>query len=323
MGGPPQFGPLKSGYERFFGIFNGATDYFTHKLMLEGKHSGGGLHEGDVPVERIGYLTDLLGERAVSEIEWAAQRKDPFMLSVHFTAPHWPWEGPEDEALAKTLKDSRHRDGGTLATYAQMVRSLDANVGRILAALDRRGLSDNTIVVFTSDNGGERFSDTWPFVGAKGELLEGGIRVPVLVRWPKRIAPGSRSEQVLISMDWLPTFVAAADGTSSAEIEADGMNLLPVLTGAQPGRPRELFWRFKASEQAAVRDVNWKYLKMTDREYLFDVAVDPRERSDLKRKHPDIFARLKTRFAEWNADMLPYPSDSNSEVAKDNLPDRY
>lgn len=323
MGGPPEFGPLKSGYERFFGIVNGATDYFTHKLMLEGKHTGGELFEGDVPVDQAGYLTDLLGDRAVSEIEWAAARRDPFMLSVHFTAPHWPWEGPEDEALANTLKDSRHRDGGDLSTYAAMMRSLDANVGRILTALDDRGLAANTIVVFTSDNGGERFSDTWPFVGAKGELLEGGIRVPVLVRWPKRIASGTRSEQVLISMDWLPTLVAAADGTLPPEIDTDGMNLLPVLTGAVPTRSRQLFWRFKASEQAAVRNGQWKYLKLADREYLFDVVADPRERADLTLKYPDTFAQLKARFAEWNATMLPYPAASNSELTKRNLPDRY
>jgi arylsulfatase A-like enzyme len=323
MGGPPEYGPLRSGYERFFGILSGATDYFTHQLMLDGKVAGGALHEGDVPVKRIGYVTDLLGERAASEIKLAAQAKAPFFLSVHFTAPHWPWESPEDEVIARSLNDSRHRDGGSLATYAGMMRSLDENVGRILASLDDHGMAGKTLVIFTSDNGGERFSDTWPFVGAKGELLEGGIRVPLLARWPGRIAAGTRSEQVMISMDWLPTLMAAAGGAPAPQFPSDGMNLLPVLTGAAEPRARTLFWRFKASEQAAVRDGRWKYLKLTDREYLFDVVSDPRERANLKDKHRDVFARLKSDFAAWNATMLAYPEESNSEAAKRGLSDRY
>lgn len=323
MGGPPEFGPLRSGYERFYGIVAGATDYFTHRFVMDGKDRGGELYDGSVPVERIGYMTDLLGDRAVSELKWAGQSREPFFLSVHFTAPHWPWEGPDDEAIARSLKDLRHRDGGSLTTYAAMVQSLDANIGRILRQLDDSGMADDTIVIFTSDNGGERFSDTWPFVGAKGELLEGGIRVPLLMRWPGRIRPGARSEQVMISMDWLPTLLGAAGGAPAAQFPSDGVNLLPVLTGAATVQARKLFWRFKASEQAAVRDDRWKYLKLADREYLFDVVADPRERANLRGKFPDVFARLKSEFAAWNATMLPYPSESNSEVAKQALPDRY
>jgi arylsulfatase A-like enzyme len=323
MGGPPEFGPLRSGYERFYGIVAGATDYFTHQFTMDGKSRGGELYDGSVPVERIGYMTNLLGARAVSEIKWAKQSREPLFLSVHFTAPHWPWEGPEDEAIARTLKDIRHRDGGNLATYAAMVQSLDENIGRILRQLEDSGVADNTIVIFTSDNGGERFSDTWPFVGVKGELLEGGIRVPLLMRWPGRIRAGARSEQVMISMDWLPTLLGAAGGAPAAQSPSDGTNLLAVLTGAAPVQARKLFWRFKASEQAAVRDDRWKYLKLADREYLFDVVADPRERANLRDKFPEVFARLKSDFAAWNATMLPYPAESNSEAANRALPDRY
>lgn len=323
MGGPPDFGPLKSGYDRFFGIVSGATDYFTHTLTLDEHPAGGALFEGEVPVKRVGYITDLIGDRAASEIKLAAAAKAPFFISVHFTAPHWPWEGPEDEAVARTLTDSRDHEGGSLATFGRMVRSLDANVQRILAALEASGAAEDTIVIFTSDNGGERFSDTWPFVGAKGELLEGGLRVPLIVRWPGRIAPGSHSEQVLISMDWLPTLLAAAGGAPDVRYPSDGMDLLPVLTGRAPPRPRKLFWRFKAAEQAAVRDGDLKYLKLADREYLFDVVADQRERANLRYKRPDDFARLRSDFAAWNATMLPYPAGSNSESTKENLTDRY
>ena len=125
------------------------------------------LYEEEVPVDRHGYMTNLLGDRAVQTIEAYAGASQPFLLSLHFTAPHWPWEGPDDEAESRRIRNITHRDGGTQKTYARMVQSLDANIGRVLEALDLHGMSANTIVVFTSDNGGERFSMTWPFTGMK------------------------------------------------------------------------------------------------------------------------------------------------------------
>jgi len=158
-------------------------------------------------------MTNLLGDRAVQTVEGYAKSKEPFLMSLHFTAPHWPWEGPDDEAESKRIRNIFHRDGGTQKTYGTMVQSLDVNIGRVLQALDATGVANNTIVVFTSDNGGERFSKTWPFTGMKQELLEGGLRIPSIVRWPGRIAGRSVSEQVMITMDWVPTLLAAA-GTS-------------------------------------------------------------------------------------------------------------
>jgi len=323
LGSPSKYGPLKSGYQHFFGFHPGGLDYFLHRIRLDRREPGDGLYDGDTPVERNGYLTDLLGDRAVAEIEAAKKEAKPFLLSLHFNAPHWPWEGPDDEAVAKTLTDVQHHDGGNLATYGKMVVRMDDNVGKVLAALNRLGLERDTIVVFTSDNGGERFSDVWPFIGAKGELLEGGLRVPLLVRWPAAIRAGGRSDQVMTSMDFLPTFLAAVGVAPDPSAPPDGENLLPVLTGAAPSRPRRLFWRFKGAEQAAMRDGNWKYLLLGGKEHLYDLSADQHERADLKNKNKEVFARLKADWAAWNAQMLPYPADSPTYTLKSSYADRY
>ena len=306
LGFLPDYSPLKSGYDRFFGIFGGAADYFNHGPNASRSGAAASqLHEQEVPVERHGYMTNLLGDRAVETIEGYAKSKEPFLLSLHFTAPHWPWEGPDDEEESKRIRSIFHRDGGTQKTYMAMMQSLDGNIGRVLQALDVHGLSANTIVVFTSDNGGERFSNIWPFSGMKGELLEGGLRIPAIVRWPGRISAGAVSEQVMISMDWLPTLLATAGTQPDLSYPPDGDNLLPILAGRAAPHPRKLFWRFKAGAQRAVRDGDWKYLRIAGNEFLFDVVKDPRERANLKDRYKDVFDRLKNDWASWNDTMLP------------------
>ena len=301
LGYLPDFSPLKSGYDHFFGIWGGSSDYFNH-----GSKSEAPLYEQEVPVDRVGYMTNLLGDRAVQTVEGYARSKQPFLLSLDFTAPHWPWEGPHDEPESKRIGDRiRHYDGGSRKTYREMVQSLDANIGRVLQALDVAGLTNDTIVIFTSDNGGERFSDTWPFTGMKGELLEGGLRIPAIVRWPGRVPTNSVSEQVMISMDWMPTLLAAAGLAPDASYPLDGENLLPVLTKGAPPHPRKLFWRFRAGAQRAVREGDWKYLRIAGNEFLFDVVQDPRERANLRNRRKDVFERLKGEWEAWSNTMLP------------------
>lgn len=307
LGYLPTFGPLKSGYDSFFGNYGGAIDYFTHKPGV-GPLVKEDLYEGEVPVQQIGYYTDLLGARAVDYLR-AQQPGKPFLLSLHYTAPHWPWEGPGDEAVSRDISNIFHYDGGDLATYGRMVEALDASIGRVLKALDEQGLADNTIVIFTSDNGGERFSKTWPLTGQKTELLEGGIRVPAIVRWPGRIAPGQVSDQVAISMDWLPTLLAAAGGAPDPAYPSDGQNLLPQLLGQAPVQSRTLLWRYKANAQRAIRSGNWKYLRIGGNEFLFDVVKDQRERANLVQRHAAIFKQLKQQWELWNEHMLPITAD--------------
>ena len=304
LGGLPNFGPLKSGYDHFWGFRWGALDYFTHKRAIASTDTED-LWDDDAKIHQAGYLTDLLGDRAVQVIGDYAKARQPFLLSLHFNAPHWPWEGPGDEAESQRIKALSDRDGGSMKTYAQMVTRMDLQVGRVLKALEANRIAGNTIVVFTSDNGGERFSDTWPFTGKKEELLEGGLRIPALVRWPGHIRAGSTTAQVGVSMDWMPTFLAAAGAASDPAFPPDGINLLPQLAAGAAPVPRRLYWRYHFNAQRALRDGDMKYLKIAGNEFLFNVADDPLERANLKERQPDVFKRMAQAYDEWNATMLP------------------
>jgi arylsulfatase A-like enzyme len=311
LGFLPDFGPLRSGYDHFWGFRGGALDYFTHKSGPASTETDD-LWDGDVKVHETGYLTDLLGSRAVSVIEAYAREKRPFLLSLHFNAPHWPWEGPADEAESQRIRDLFDFDGGSQATYARMVTELDAQVGRVLKALDDARIAANTIVVFTSDNGGERFADTWPFTGKKTELLEGGLRIPAIVRWPRHIPSGATSEQVIISMDWMPTLLEAAGAHADPAYPPDGISLLPALTGKAPVMPRKLFWRYRANAQKAMRDGDMKWLKIKESTFLFNVVADPLERANLKERQPDVYRRMVNDYETWSATMLPEDAGANS-----------
>lgn len=303
LGYPPKFGPVRSGYDQFFGIRSGTADYYTHENTRQ-EHD---LWDGDEPDTRSGYLTDILGDRAVETVNHYAAGERPFLLSLHFNAPHWPWVAPGDVAESERLRGSnlRHFDGGTQRTYYRMIEAMDSQIGRVLQALEANGQSDNTIVIFTSDNGGERFSDTWPFTGIKTDLLEGGIRIPAVICWPARIPAGQVSDQVMITMDWFPTLLSAAGTAPHTDYPADGMDLLPILTTHRKPISRTLFWRYKTKAQRAMRDGEFKYLKIEDNEFLFDVVADPRERGNLKTRRKDLFDRMVAEWHAWNATMLP------------------
>jgi arylsulfatase A-like enzyme len=308
LGALPKFGPLQSGYDHFYGFRGGALDYYSHDANQKAD-----LWDGDTPVQQTGYLTDLLGARAVEVVNDYAKSTQPFFLSLHFNAPHWPWEAPGDQAESDRVRVAglADYDGGSQQTYQRMIQAMDNQIGRVLGALDAHRIVENTIVVFTSDNGGERFADTWPFTGRKTELLEGGLRIPVLVSWPARIRP-ARSNQVAISMDWMPTLLAAAGTAPDSTYPPDGMNLLPGLVDGAAPVPRKLYWRYKANHQRAMRDGDFKYLKILDNTFLFNVVDDPMERANLKNRRQDIFDRLEKDWYEWNATMLPEVDESRT-----------
>ncbi|PYR24425.1 MAG: twin-arginine translocation pathway signal protein, partial [Acidobacteria bacterium] len=315
----PKFGPLKSGYDHFYGFRGGAVDYYTHS----GTDQKEDLWDDDVQVHQMGYLTDVLGSRAVDAVNGYGKSGQPFLLSLHFNAPHWPWEAPGDEAESIRVRSNLAAyDGGTQKTYQRMIQEMDLQVGRVLEALDANGMTENTIVIFTSDNGGERFADTWPFTGRKTELLEGGLRIPAVICWPARIPGGRTTDQVAISMDWLPTLVAAAGTAPNAAFPPDGMNLLSLLTGNVAPVPRKLFWRYKANAQRAARDGDYKFLKILENTFLFNVVDDPMERANLKVRQRDVYERLVAEWYEWNAAMLPEVDESNTgNITGDQLAD--
>jgi arylsulfatase A-like enzyme len=301
LGFPPHFGPLKSGYDEFFGSLSGAQDYFTHC-------DPGGLHdlfEGEQEVFRKGYLTDLITAKAVSFIK--RKRAQPFLLSVHYNAPHWPWETRRDAAEAKRIAKIFHFDGGSLATYLEMVRIMDEGIGRILAELKKLKLEKNTVVVFTSDNGGERYADTWPLVGKKMDLLEGGIRVPYIVRWPALVKPGGVTAQQAVTMDWVATLLDAAGVQPHPDYPLDGRSLLKVLKNPKKTFARELYWKMLFREQKALRAGDWKYFSVEGNEFLFNLAKDERERANYALREPKVLASLKEKYSAWEAQLPQHP----------------
>jgi arylsulfatase A-like enzyme len=302
LGARPQHSPTKNGFDYFFGIHSGAADYISHN----GTDRLPDLFENDVAVTQEGYLTDLFSQKAAAFIK--QKHTKPFFLTVTFTAPHWPWQGPNDKPYSDSID---FRQGGSPAVYAAMMKSLDDGIGLLMKTLDDAGLSNETIVIFTNDNGGEKYSDNGGLAKAKGTLWEGGIRVPAFVRWPGKITRGTITQQVAITMDWTATILSAGGARAHADFPLDGIDLMPVMRGNNKIVERTLYWRtFQRSKQKAIRTGDWKYLQDEKGEYLFDLGSDQQERNDLKEKHPDIFNKLKNKYADWEKTVLePVPID--------------
>jgi arylsulfatase A-like enzyme len=178
-------------------------------------------------------------------------------------------------------------------------------------ALRRSGLHEDTLVIFTSDNGGERFSDNWPLVGGKMDLTEGGIRVPWIAHWPSAIAPGGVSAQPCMTMDWSATMLDAAGVSADPGHPLDGVSMLPVLRDAAHRFERPLYWRMKHREQRALRRGEWKYLRVDGTDYLFDLSRDERERANRAAREPGRLAAMRDDWIAWNDTMPPIPSDAN------------
>lgn len=296
LGSLSQHSPAKNGFDYFFGFHSGANDYISHKGD-KGKHD---LYENDALVYPKGYLTDLFAQKAVEFIK--QKHYKPFFLTITFNAPHWPWQGPTDKPYEDSVD---YRKGGSPSIFAAMMKSLDDAVGSIMKTLDDEQLSKQTIVIFTNDNGGERYSDNGGLAKAKGTLWEGGIRVPAFVRWPGNIKPGKVTKQVAITMDWTQTILSAGGAKAHKNFSLDGINLMPILTEKKKNVERICYWRtFQRIKQNAIRAGDWKYLQDEKAEFLFNLVSDPGEKNDLKTKEKIIFTTLKKKFADWEKTVL-------------------
>jgi arylsulfatase A-like enzyme len=298
-GPAPSYGPLLSGFDEYFGIDGAGAGYFSH---LD-QYGDAQFYEGDAPISVNGYMTDLLTERACDFIE--RNQGDPFYLSLHYTAPHWPWEAPYD--LEKSATKVPDTNGGSIETFGAMVRSLDAGVGRVMATLAELKLDHNTLVVFTSDNGGERYSYQYPLTGHIRLLREGGIRVPGIARWTGTIPAGQVIGQPVVTMDWTATFLACAGTRADTAYPPDGLDLLDLLSGEGESFGRTLFWRTMRMD--AARRGPWKYWRNLDtgQESLFNLVRDIREYNDFRESHPEIFESLKAEFLAWESTTLTRP----------------
>ena len=301
-------GPRAHGFDEFFGFLEGARDYFV-----------GGLLDDTTRVQPRGYLTDEITDRSVAFIE--RQRSAPFFLEVAYNAVHWPFQPPNRPPADTTNRHGAglrqlptHSPSATRAEYVEMLERADEGVGKILAALDRAGTTRNTLVIFTNDNGGEWLSRNAPFFHRKGTLWEGGIRVPLIMRWPAQLPAGTTSAQVALTMDVTASIIAATGTTPPPSYRPDGVDILPVLRGTMPIIERSVFWRLPPymlpgtqaptpRQQRAMRAGRMKLVVEGSDFLLFDLASDPGERNDLAAQRPDVVRSMWAKLQEWEKDV--------------------
>jgi arylsulfatase A len=315
LGYRPEEQPNAHGFDEFFGFLGGIIDYYTHTDQSR-RHD---LYENGKAVEVPGYITDELTTRAVGFIDRHAA--GPFFLEVAYNATHMPFQPPPDARGNHRATPLGERPGDPWAhtrdDYVRMLERVDDGVGKIMAALEARGVARNTLVIFTSDNGGEWLSRNEPFTNRKGTLWEGGIRVPLILYWPARLPAGRTSPQVALTMDLTASVLAAAGASAAGDYPLDGIDLVPIARGDAPVRTRDVFWRIVRPTrlQRAVRSGDWKLLidgnpgfagdGASTQMMLFDVRADPAERRDVAASHATVVAELRAKLAAWEREVVP------------------
>ncbi len=308
IGYKPGLTPPDRGFDEFFGFLSGANDYFPATGRRSGRQP---ILRGTKVVEEKEYLTDAFGREAVSFIERHKDR--PFFCYLPFNAVHSPLQ-----ADSKYLKRFEHIADQKRRTHCAMVSAMDDNVGRVMDALRKHGLEERTLVFFISDNGGPTpltTSSNAPLRGYKGQVLEGGIRVPFIVRWKGKLPEGKVYDRPVISLDVVSTVLAAAGKPVGPADKLDGVNLVPYLTGAQSppplagggkgeGEPHPaLFWRFH--DQRALRQGDWKLVRANQdpRWRLYHLDRDIAEARDLSDREPARVKEMEEIWNAWNAEL--------------------
>ena len=316
-----RFLPLARGFDDFYGFVNTGIDYYTHE-----RYGVPSMYLNNLPTtaDKGTYCTDLFEREAVRFLK--ANRRKPFFLYVPFNAPHgasnldptirggaqapdrFKAMYPKLQEQAGTEQRSRYGKTHTVPNRAMRrlefvgsVTAMDASIGRLLDLLDEYGIADNTIVIFFSDNGGGGSADNAPLRGRKGQMFEGGIRVPCIVKWPGKIPAGATSDEFLTSLEILPTLCAATGAAPPKGVALDGFDMLPVLQGRRASPRAEMFWQRKLDKGARVG--HWKWVESSRGSGLFDLRHDIGERRDLSKERPEILKRVQARFANWKKQM--------------------
>ncbi len=298
LGFRPELHPMRRGFDEFFGFLGGAHPYLPSSTKQ--RHA---LLDGFEPATKFSFTTMDFAQRAINFIE--RHRNKPFFVYLSFNAVHTPLEAPEDY-----LARFKHLQNPTRRIFAAMLSALDDAVGMVLRKLRELGLEEDTLIFFISDNGGptrQTTSSNVPLRGYKGQVLEGGIRVPFLVQWTKHLPAGKVFEHPVIALDICPTILAAVGAEVPKEL--DGVNLLPYLRGEKSGVPHEaLFWRF--GQQWAVRMGDYKLVCSpqglgTAEPHLFNLSEDIGETTNLAAKMPEKVQELRAAYEAWNKANLP------------------
>jgi arylsulfatase A-like enzyme len=305
LGNTVDAGPRAHGFEYFFGFMGSHVDFYHHNRG----EAAPDLWENDssiYPQFDGEYMTDLITDRSIQFIERSAAARRPFFVDVAYNAPHWPYQAPgkPSPAPGTGVQQLPHQDNtATRADYGAMIEAVDQGVGKLMQTLQRLGLTENTIVIFTNDNGGEWLSNGGPLFNRKWTVWEGGIRVPALVKWPGHIRAGQVSDQVGITMDLSASILAVAGATIPSNY--DGINLFPVLEGQSPTVERTLYWRTDVGNRSmrAIRNGDWKLVVDANHIFVFNLRQDMSERKDLTYQRTDIAKRLRPMLARWEQEV--------------------
>ena len=304
LGYEPKHHPLKHGFDQFFGFLGGYVDYYRHREFSDLDV----LFNGQKPVEAEGYMTDLITDRAVQFVDEASSR-NPFFLYVAYSVPHFPFQPPGSDPGKMVAKEELTL--GTRKNYVAMLEDMDRGVGQILESLDKRGLTDNTLVVFASDHGAIAPGSNAPFQGFKSGLFEGGIRTACMMRWPGHLPAGTISNQPTITMDLTTSFVHAGNGKTPAGYKSDGIDIVGHLSQRLPDTERTLAWRAKREDRVwrAIRHGDWKLVTRFEDgkrdEWLFNLKTDPAEKIDQSENHSKLKVQLSSQLVAWETETSP------------------
>lgn len=298
LGYKPEYNPTKHGFDEFYGYVSGNVDYISHR-------DGIGLfdwwHNTDTCYEK-GYVTDLITNHA---IEFMEKNKDkPFFIYLPHEAPHYPYQSRGDKAVR--LPGLKLPDQGSRTdkkqVYKEMVEIMDENIGKVFQKLRELNLYENTFVLFCSDNGATKMGSNGNLSGFKGSLWEGGHRVPAIAWYPKKIKAGTQTNSTILSMDILPTLQSVAGISEKGNFDGKDFSNVMFLHSKIDERP--VFWRYR--NQWAVRKGEWKYLKIKEKEYLFNLKDDIEEKQNLIAVKPSKEKELKNFMKEWEREMGKY-----------------